>query len=124
MRCCWSCYSFSSCCTYTIPAPLCRSSRDSDNSPPLLLYSTLILRLRYRLAAGVTFHVIAILSCLAFHFAWKCVRDWSAVQLYLAEGWTHCTSPIDGKLEEFAKRLRKQAEEPTLFYLLGIVPLV
>lgn len=84
------------------------------------------LRLRYHLAAGVVVHVIAIQCCLAFHFAWKCVRDWAALQVYLDGRWDHATDDfqMNRSLSDLARRNRKQAEEPTLFYLLGIVPLV
>ncbi|GAC96447.1 hypothetical protein PHSY_004027 [Pseudozyma hubeiensis SY62] len=86
--------------------------------------STIGLWLRYRLSAGVVFHIITILSCLMFHFAWKCVRDWAAVQVYLSGDWSKSTFGNDADLEELARRIRREAERPVLFYLLGIVPIV
>ena len=87
---------------------------------------TICLRLRYKLSRGVVVHIISILLCLAMHFAWKCVRDWTAFQLYLDGAWDHATEPftLNGYLEDLARRIRKDAEDPTLFYLLGVVPLV
>lgn len=90
----------------------------------MTLRSTISLCLRYRLTAGVVFHVATILSCLEVHFAWKCVRDWSAVQIYLDGDWARSDAALDGDLQDLARRLRKGAEDATLFYLLGIVPLV
>ncbi|SJX61618.1 uncharacterized protein SRS1_12603 [Sporisorium reilianum f. sp. reilianum] len=89
----------------------------------VLTVLTISLCLRYRLAAGIVFHVVAIISCLELHFAWKCVRDWSAVQIYLDGDWTK-PQTTDGNLEELARRIRKGAEDAMLFYLLGMVPLV
>ncbi|EST07510.2 hypothetical protein PSEUBRA_002589 [Kalmanozyma brasiliensis GHG001] len=90
----------------------------------VLIMLTLLLRLRYRLVSGVAFHVITILMCLTLHFAWKCARDWSAFQIYLDGEWNDSDFPIDLNLEGLARRTRKGADDPMLFYLLGTVPLV
>lgn len=91
---------------------------------PLHPHSTICLCLRYRLATGVVFHVVAIISCLELHFTWKCVRDWSAVQNFLDGQWTKSEATLDAKLGDLAKRIRHGADDATLFYLLGMVPLV
>lgn len=71
-------------------------------------------------------HLTCIKLCLAFHYTWRCARDWSAVQLYLGGDWNHSLpSSIQTEgLQDLAHLLRRDAEDPTLLYLLGIVPLV
>lgn len=93
---------------------------------PCWLHRTVCLRLRYRLGAGVVVHVLTIQCCLALHFTWKCVRDWAALEIYLNGDWLRFSDhfSLKGDLEGLAKRIRRQAEDPTLFYVLGLVPLV
>ncbi|SYW82363.1 uncharacterized protein UBRO2_04485 [Ustilago bromivora] len=78
------------------------------------------------LGPGVVVHVLTIQCCLAFHFTWKCVRDWAALEIYLNGEWLRFSDhfSLKGDLEGLAKRIRRQAEDPTLFYVLGLVPLV
>ncbi|KAJ1028741.1 hypothetical protein NDA16_001906 [Ustilago loliicola] len=92
----------------------------------VLTVVTVYLRLRYRLAPGVVVHVLSIQCCLAFHFAWRCVRDWAALEVYLNGEWDRSSDhfSLEGNLESLAKRIRREAEDPTLFYVLGLVPLV
>lgn len=54
------------------------------------------------------------------------MRDWSAFQLYLYGDWNRSSElfALNIGMESLAKRIRKGAEDPTLFYLLGVVPLV
>ncbi|SPO23005.1 uncharacterized protein UTRI_01683 [Ustilago trichophora] len=56
-----------------------------------------------------------------------CVRDWDTLQVYLNGAWNRTTEAYSlnrGDVEGLARRNRNGAEDPTLFYLLGIVPLV
>ncbi|SPC66769.1 uncharacterized protein UHOD_02267 [Ustilago sp. UG-2017b] len=56
----------------------------------------------------------------------SCVRDWAALEIYLNGEWLRFSDhfSLKGDLEGLAKRIRRQAEDPTLFYVLGLVPLV